>query len=461
MKSEKFKYEMNEIHADEELINKTIKSIKASQELSKKQNHLNLKKIIAGTVAALTLSVGSVGAYVAVTGNTQILERLGINISKNYDKHRQDISVENGALNKVIADNVELELKSASFDSASIVMEFDMKLYEEYDAADLNLKVGKCGINMPSRDLNVGDRLVVEQKQSIQKMDDGTYKVFIYLALNDPATDGSVFWEDIFCDDDRVDCSVNLLGIYDKDNQLILLDEGADFEFTLEKPQDNNELDYVRYDDNQIVYNNVTASIMTVQSSDFGNIISLVAYQDNIDLNKVNEIQKIDFVIRDENGNKLNVISKTYNITWDNYKNGKYSKVGIEYQITLDDTLSNLNYDIELEETDTVQISTEKLVEVHTDTVNSLRDMEVIVPVAGGYVPLYDYLIEGKDYYKDDYGIYVSDRTSAELSALSGMYVVTSDDIAVPIEDIKDENDYYMSDDGFLRSNKTCEELVD
>ena len=67
--------DMNQIYASEELISRTITNIK---NYNKIKNGSKAKKIVAATAAAITISVGSVGAYISVTGNTEILEKLGI-----------------------------------------------------------------------------------------------------------------------------------------------------------------------------------------------------------------------------------------------------------------------------------------------------------------------------------------------------------------------------------------------
>lgn len=64
MKREFFKEELNEIHADEELIARTIQNIK---NIEKAKKNIMVKRIVAGTATAVVLSIGSVAAYVATT----------------------------------------------------------------------------------------------------------------------------------------------------------------------------------------------------------------------------------------------------------------------------------------------------------------------------------------------------------------------------------------------------------
>ena len=98
MKSKTYINEMNDIHASEELIQKTIKGIKEVQKFEKNRK---IKKVIAGATAALTLSIGSVAAYVAITGNTEILQKIGIKLSQNYEQNEQIITNENDNQNKI------------------------------------------------------------------------------------------------------------------------------------------------------------------------------------------------------------------------------------------------------------------------------------------------------------------------------------------------------------------------
>ena len=109
----------------------------------------------------------------------------------------------------------------------------------------------------------------------------------------------------------------------------------------------------------------------------FGNIISIDVYEDDIDIDKINDIQKIDFDIKDKNGNKIKVISRTENITLGDYQNdGKYHKLGLEVQLTVDD-IENKGYSIKMFESDKIKVTQKRVMEAHNQLIENLANPNI------------------------------------------------------------------------------------
>ena len=183
MKRDEYINQMKNISPSEDLIKKTISNIEHAkmQEEIKKQS--KWKKALAGAVAMVTLSVGSVGAYVGITGNTEILEKLGIHISQNYEKNKQEINDENTENYVQLADGVQAKLVAVSLDNTNMVMEIDLKLEKDIEDLNPDLKISNVAIYMPERQTEISEELVISEKSSSVKVEDGTWKIYKYISI--------------------------------------------------------------------------------------------------------------------------------------------------------------------------------------------------------------------------------------------------------------------------------------
>ena len=125
--NKKYKQEMQEIHASEELIKNKKNKINSK---NKRKSYEFVKKFAIGTAAMMMVSVTSFATYVAVTGNTEILEKIGINISEKYEENKQEIKEKNTDT-QYSGENFDAEIVAISMDSGSIVAEINVKLKEE------------------------------------------------------------------------------------------------------------------------------------------------------------------------------------------------------------------------------------------------------------------------------------------------------------------------------------------
>ncbi len=414
MKSKKYVEDMNNIHPREDLIKDTIEKIETMNNIKKVNNRISFKKAIAGTAAVVVLAFGSVGAYSLISGNTEILEKIGINVSKNYEKNAQEIKQNDGA--HFSYNGLDCSLKSISIDSNTLVMEMDLKLDEQIDCVNPELMLGNIKFNFASREVPMGEYFRKDEKQSIQQQSDGTYKVFKYIALSDPNTMGSNVFEDLFWDEDeKAKVTVSFGTLIGNDGvQIMALDENTcKFEFELNKTEAFKSGQYIENGEH-IQYKNVQIIVNGVKQSSFGNVITINATENNIDINKINDIQKIDFVVKDSNGNELKIVSRTQNITVADYKDGEIHSLTLEdIQLVVDDTSETPDYKIEIKESEAAIITTKEIKDLNEEFLNGFRSGYMVLTSDGAMEPR-DYLKEGQ-YYVDDYGVYLTDLTVDEI----------------------------------------------
>lgn len=118
--------QMNNIHASEDLIQKTINSI---NNIEHQKRGYNLKKIVAGTAAVLTLTISSVGAYKAITGNS-VLSLFGLGkASLNYDE--QSIKVSDKFNTIIENEYTKIELDKIACDKTFLILEYNVKIKDE------------------------------------------------------------------------------------------------------------------------------------------------------------------------------------------------------------------------------------------------------------------------------------------------------------------------------------------
>lgn len=412
MKNKEYVSQMSNIHASDKLISKTIKNIKTSQKVEK---NMNIKKIMVGTVATLVLSIGSVGAYVGITGNTKVLEKLGINLSRNYEENKQIIKNENNMQNYIKGNGFDAKLISAAIDNSSLVLEFDININEGIKCENPDLKIDDIVIYMPNRNVTESKNLIWTEESNSSKMENGTYKVFKYIGIQNAATDNTNIWKDIFYENECVNCTIFASSLIDKDTNKIVLEnveELWDFEFKLSKPENlnysENELNNIFY------YEDVEIKIEKIQESSFGNVISIFATEKNINLNDVNDIQKLKFSVKDENGNDVAISSKLVNITMTDYDKGKMNTAILEIQLKVDDVTNNPNYKIDAKQDENINIDINEIKNVNDSLLETLKSGSVVLTRDNVLYPK-DNILSEDEYYIDAHGVYIINKSSEEL----------------------------------------------
>lgn len=349
------------------ILEKTKKKIAISQfkkeriedmKNTKENKFVLIKRIGIGTAAGLVLTVGSVGAYVGVTGNTDILKNIGINIGEKYEEEKQGIE---GA---IYGDGVTINLVSAACDSTCIVLEADIKLdkngYKEIDFNIENLTLkGNNFVGSTNNGLNLSEN------SASSVMEDGTIKLFKYISIKDPNLAGDGFLDALFSESNKADCKIEISKLYDKESKKIIANGKWEFDFTLEGKE---ESEFVNMD-KKINVKDVDVDVLYVAKSSLGNYITLIASQDNFDSNKENNIQKLEYIIKNSKGERINIVSRTYNIS---QEENDASKIYIETTIKLDDISNDVNYDIDVQIGEKENIKTSEI----TDVIKLIEELE-------------------------------------------------------------------------------------
>ncbi|MBO5349068.1 MAG: DUF4179 domain-containing protein [Clostridia bacterium] len=129
MKNEVYKKQMKKIRPSDELIEKTIQNIKNVNKLkntNKVKNGIRLRKLVAGTAAVLTLSVGSVGAYIAITGNS-LLSILGLEkASINYEN--ESVAIPDQYNTVIENEYTKIKLEKIACDETFLILEYNVKI---------------------------------------------------------------------------------------------------------------------------------------------------------------------------------------------------------------------------------------------------------------------------------------------------------------------------------------------
>ena len=302
-----------------------------------------LRRIGIGTAAGVLLTVWIVGAYVGVCGNKEILRNIGINIGDKYDAEKQNIGTsinDNGA---------EIKLVSAACDSSCIILETEIKLDDE-KYKNIDFKIDNIEFKTDSFTGSTKTGLKLSESSTSSVTENGTIKLFKYISIKDPnlGTDG--FLDEVFENSNIAECKIEFSRIFDVNNEEIISEGKWKLDFDL---IGKTKSEFTKIN-KEIKVNDVIVNIESINKSALGNYIVLTANQDNFDINKENDIQKLEYTIKNSLGKKVNIVSKTYNIS---QEYGDNSKISIETTLKLDDISDDINYDIN------VQIGSEKNIE--------------------------------------------------------------------------------------------------
>ena len=318
---------------------------------------LLLKRTIVVTAAGMLLTVGSVGAYVGITGNYEILRKIGINIGERYENEKQEVK------GNVDQNEFKINLVSAACDSSCIILEMDVKLdgkkYEDIDFKIDNFSLEGKRLNERTKEYeNFSDstkkNLKISESTVSNVLEDGTIKLFKYISVKDPNLAGDGFIDELFRDSNKAVCKIEFSRIYDVKTSKVILEGNWNLDFNL-TGKESTEFTIVNKD---VKVEDVDINIYSIAKSPLGNYITIYAEQDNFNYNTENNIQKLDFIIKNKAGEKVNIVSKTCNIT------GERNYLSYEVTLKLDDISNDLNYNIDFIIGEKCNISMEEIKEV-------------------------------------------------------------------------------------------------
>lgn len=327
-----------------------------------KQSNIALRRIEIGFVMGILLMIGSVGAYTSIKSNKEILNKFGINISEKYEEKKTETEA------TVDTEKFNGRLISAACDSTCIVLEMEFKLntskYQNIDFDITNLNINGKDIHGSTK-----DHLIITQNANSSITENGTIKLFKYIAIKDPILAADGFLSDLFENSDQANCKIEFSELYDVNSKEIISKGQHELEFTLYGMQETNFVQVLE----ERKIKDVEILIEYISKSSLGNNIILSAKQQNFSSDKDNSIQKLEFIIKDKNGKQINIVSSTFNIT-SNPENT--SEVGIEYTLKLDDLSENLDYDIDCKIGEKINIETKKFEQVIEKVRNSEYEIE-------------------------------------------------------------------------------------
>ena len=318
---------------------------------SKKENKFVIfKKIGIGTAAGVLLTAGSVGAYVGITGNTEILKRIGINIGEQYDNKKHDVK------ETIKSKDFEASLVSIACDSSCIILEMDVKLVED-NHTNIDFEIENLTLEGNNFIGSTITGLKLSQSSASNISEDGSIKLFKYISVKDPNLGADGFLDEIFKDSNKVNCKLEFSNIYDKNTNEIISNEKTELSFAIEGKTKSEHIEV-----NEVKnIENVSVNIESINKSSLGNYITLTASQDNFDQNKENNIQKLEYIIKNSNKAEVNIVSKTYNIA---QELDDPSKISIETTLKLDDISADVSYDIDIKIGGNVNIPTKEILDV-------------------------------------------------------------------------------------------------
>lgn len=333
---EKETYKILEITKKKIAISQFEKEAVEEMREKKESKTVILKKVVIGTTAGIILTIGSVGAYASITGNTEPLKKLGINIEKQYKAQKQNISGE------ITGKGFTANLVSAACDSSCIVLEIDIDLEEnENNYKDIDLKIENLTLTGDNIMGSTNEELKLSENSISKIMENGKIKLFKYISIKDPNLEGDGFLNEISENSNKVNCKIEFSELYDINSKQNISEGKWNLEFALEKKEKSKFVPMNK----KINIQDITVNVEGISRSSLGNYIILTATQDKIDINQENDIQKLEYIIRDSNGREVKIVSKTYNISGESDNN---SKISIETTLKLDDISENLNYNIDV-----------------------------------------------------------------------------------------------------------------
>ncbi len=334
-KFEKYINEMKTIIPPETLVEDTIDKINEIERKKEKKKYgrfeiMNkIKKVILGLAITLGFVTTCCAAYTIISGNYVILEKIGIKLSHNYEENSQQIN------QSVESDNIKLKLKSIGITDSFIVAEYNIDTKKELQN-DIKLNVNS--ISFYNQDIDSTVEFDFDSNQYVEKNEDGSYTLFDICYIKDVKNSNQKMAGVLF-DDEIANYSEQLTSYlfgeiytngvrkYSRENVKIIIDvldvETADgvfidgstenndwlFEFTVNCERnvgnlltDQNQMETFEYEDLTVDKNRITEGAL-------GTYVFTTVYE-QYDNNESDNIEYVDVVITDQNGNIINTMYK-------------------------------------------------------------------------------------------------------------------------------------------------------
>lgn len=371
MKNEVYKKQMKKIRPSDELIEKTIANIKKvnnennAKNPNKLKNADKLRRLVAGTAAALTLSVGSVGAYMAITGNS-LLSILGLEkASVNYENESVAISDQ---YNTVIENEyTKIKLEKIACDETFLILEYNVKIKDTAITGIQNKDenfITRTGYNygQETNSINLGfsENIYVNGEYVkcysciAQKIEDSENEYKFYDIIN--------LME---IDENNLKVSVQILALRFDGYQFMVTDANNNYLLNLTRNPNNND----KFESISFKNDNEEVIVKNVMNTSFASYVTVDVNVSNISsencINNINFISKNSnneeiesyvflnkYVVKTENDTVYDIINDSVQTTEKNPAKDLYllnskNKEKADNLVTFDTKFSNANAEME------------------------------------------------------------------------------------------------------------------
>ncbi len=284
-----------------------------------KNKYANIKRFITIVASLMIVVIGSLGVYAAnggkVAGKT-VLEWLGVTFSEEYDNYK--VSVNGQTLYN---NGISISLESTVCDEGFSILEFDVKLSEEYKG-----KITEDSMNVSFNNKLITDEtgtyldglnnfsIIIDGEefwirprsgQIINKISDNEFKVYQLYFLTDKELE----------DKKEFTITLNNVVIVLENEQLQYLPLDGEFNVKVSKEMAVKNSQLIKSDCEEIKYKNMTTKVEQIVNTPLQTIVEISSVYENLSLNSLENTKSSDYV--DE------IEYKTYN--QDGKKLGTYS----------------------------------------------------------------------------------------------------------------------------------------
>lgn len=290
--------------------------------LENKENtskYVFIKKFIMILASLMMIFIGGLGVYAVCGGkvaNKTVLEWLGVTFSDEYDNYK--VSVEN---QKLYNNGISISLESTVCDEGFSILEFDVKLTDEYNgrvtedsiSVSFNNKLVTDETGTYLEGLNNfsiiidGEEFWIRPRagQIINKISDNEFKVYQMYFLTDKELG----------DKKEFNITLNNVVIVLEDEELQYLPLEGEFNVRVSKEMAIKNSKLIKPDCEEIKYKNMTKNVEQVVNTPLQTIIKISSIYENLSLNSLENTRSNDYVDEieyrtyNQNGKKLGTYS--------------------------------------------------------------------------------------------------------------------------------------------------------
>lgn len=317
---------------------------------------------------------------------------------------------------RVIDEDCEIELVSYGLDSINMMFEFNLKLSEKCKDINSPQLFIETFTLKDDNNKEYGTEHFNIQTSYCSKIKKNEYKIFNVISFLDEEFVNNCFMDNIVKNSNRVFCKLIIGVIEDTENdeQINLTEE---IEFKISKDIIKNNLKNINILYKEQKYKDIDIEIKSIKASTYGNIILLNVKKEESNFNKIEDINKLDFIIKDSKGNRVNVIKRFNQVFVCNYDKGKMNGKELEVLLIVDYN-EDLNYSIEAFECDKVIVDNIRFKNANRVIIDKLKLGDYVL-TADDQLYITDDEVDIAGYGIDKYGVYFCNKTYNELKQIA------------------------------------------